>query len=129
MTSRRQSSARRTSAAAPPSDARDRVEPLALRARDAARLLAVSERTLWSLTAADQIPHVRIGRLVVYPVRALEAWLTARAGRTGRGRRDSSTNRSASPCHDDESREGVAMDASRAPIIVQRDANPPPEEA
>lgn len=55
------------------------LEPLALRARDAARLLGISERSLWSLTKCGDVPHVRIGRTVTYPVEALRAWLKKRS--------------------------------------------------
>lgn len=52
---------------------------LALRPREAARALSMSEKTLWTLTQEGDIPHVKIGRMVLYPVRALEEWLLAKA--------------------------------------------------
>lgn len=49
---------------------------LALRPRDAARALGISERCLWSLTQRGEVPHVKIGgRLVLYPRAALVDWL------------------------------------------------------
>lgn len=49
---------------------------LALRPRDAARALGISERCLWSLTQRGEVPHVKIGgRLVLYPRAALIDWL------------------------------------------------------
>ena len=51
---------------------------LAYRTRDAAAALGVSERTLQALVASGEIPHVRIGRAVLFPVRELADWLTAR---------------------------------------------------
>ena len=49
---------------------------LALRPRDAARALGISERCLWSLTQRGEAPHVKIGgRLVLYPRAALVDWL------------------------------------------------------
>lgn len=54
---------------------------LALRPRDAAAALGIGERLLWSLTNAGRIPHVRVGRTVLYPVAALEQWLAEQAGR------------------------------------------------
>jgi excisionase family DNA binding protein len=48
---------------------------LALRRRDAAKALGVSERTLWAWTAADEIPHIRRGACVLYPLDALRRWL------------------------------------------------------
>ena len=62
----------------------DEVEPLALRAPEAARAIGISERALWSLTNAGQIPHVRVGRAVVYPLRALEEWLLEQARKSTR---------------------------------------------
>jgi excisionase family DNA binding protein len=54
--------------------------PLALRPRDAARLLGVSPRTLWGWTRAGIVPCVRVGtgkrRTVLYSMADLQAWLT-----------------------------------------------------
>lgn len=50
-------------------------EPLLLTARDAARLLACSERTLWKLTDTQEIPCVRIGRAVRYALEDLKAFV------------------------------------------------------
>lgn len=58
---------------------RDGREPLALRPREAAKLLAIGQRTLWELTKKGEVPHTRVGRAVLYPYRALEEWLQARA--------------------------------------------------
>ena len=49
--------------------------PLAMRPAVAARALGVSPRTLWSLTQAGFIPHVRLGKCVVYPVPGLVRFL------------------------------------------------------
>jgi predicted DNA-binding transcriptional regulator AlpA len=55
-----------------------------LRARDAARSLAMSERLLWSLTARGEVPCVRISRRCVrYRVDDLSAW-AARCASTSR---------------------------------------------
>ena len=56
---------------------------MALRPRDAARALGISERLLWSKTNADEIPHLRIGKAIVYPVAELERWLAEQAQRKG----------------------------------------------
>ena len=45
--------------------------PLLLRPADAARALAISPRTLWSLTHRGAIPCVRLGRAVRYDPRDL----------------------------------------------------------
>ena len=55
--------------------------PLALAPRDAARALGVSERTLWTYTRLHGVPHVRLGRRILYPVRELADWLASRATR------------------------------------------------
>lgn len=53
-------------------------EPLLLTPRDAAQALAVSERTLWGLTAPrGPLPAVRIGRAVRYSRDALARWVDA----------------------------------------------------
>ena len=51
---------------------------LLLTAKEAARLLSISPRTLWSLTQSGVIPCVRWGRLVRYRYSTLEAVLAAR---------------------------------------------------
>jgi excisionase family DNA binding protein len=48
---------------------------LLLKPREAARVLGISERTLWALTHQNGIPHVRIGRAVRYDPRDLQAWI------------------------------------------------------
>jgi excisionase family DNA binding protein len=50
---------------------------LSLRPRKAAKALSISERTLWTLTKAGRVPHVRVGRAVLYPVDALRAFLNS----------------------------------------------------
>ena len=55
------------------------VPTLALRPREAAPALGISERTLWSLTKEGKIPHIRCGRSILYPVDSLRDWLAASA--------------------------------------------------
>jgi hypothetical protein len=50
---------------------------LALRPREAAAALGICERTLRELQ--PELPTVRVGRSLLYPVRELEAWLSRRA--------------------------------------------------
>ena len=53
---------------------------LALRPREAAKALGISERMLWSLTAPrGTIQSVRVGSCVLYPVTGLQAWLDRQA--------------------------------------------------
>jgi len=55
--------------------------PLALRPREAARALGVCGKTLWSWTKAGIVPHVRIGKAILYPVDLLQEWLHQQAAR------------------------------------------------
>lgn len=55
------------------------VTRLSLRPREAAEALGISERTLWSLTKCGDIPHVKAGRIVLYRIADLDAWLAERA--------------------------------------------------
>ena len=45
---------------------------LLLTPRQAAEALAISPRKLWGMTASGEIPHIRLGRSVRYPVDALQ---------------------------------------------------------
>ena len=56
-------------------------EPLAYRPKEAAAALSICERTLWSLTQSGAIPHVRTGKVVLYPVAALKRWLDEKSVR------------------------------------------------
>jgi excisionase family DNA binding protein len=56
----------------------EKIEPLALRPRDAAAALGISPSTLDRLTKDGQIPHVKINRLVLYRVDSLRQWLKDR---------------------------------------------------
>ena len=63
--------------------------PLALRPRNAARVLGISPRLLWSLSAPrGPIPCTRIGGrggAVLYRLADLDAWLQSAATRTAKG--------------------------------------------
>jgi hypothetical protein len=63
--------------------------PLAVRPKDAARLLGISERLLWTWTRSEGVPHFRIGEVVLYPVGALKDWLAMRASGAFAGAGDS----------------------------------------
>lgn len=55
--------------------------PLAVRSREAARLISLSERSLWSLTSPrGPIRAVRAGRSVLYPVDELRRYLSESQG-------------------------------------------------
>lgn len=51
------------------------IEPLLLTAREVAKSLAVSPRTVWALTASGALACVRIGRAVRYDVEDLRAFV------------------------------------------------------
>lgn len=49
--------------------------PLLLTAPQAAKALAISARTLWTLTARGEVPAIRIGRSVRYAPNDLRLWI------------------------------------------------------
>ncbi|MCA9281104.1 MAG: helix-turn-helix domain-containing protein [Phycisphaeraceae bacterium] len=51
---------------------------LTVNRREAARMLGISERLLWTLTNAGEVPHIRLGARVLYPVKALNEWIEER---------------------------------------------------
>lgn len=51
------------------------IQPLLLTARQTAKVLSISERTLYALTKTGEIPAVRIGRAVRYDPRDLTDWI------------------------------------------------------
>ena len=59
---------------------------LALRSREAAQALGVSERTLWEWTNRGDVPHIRRGKIILYPVAALERWLAEQGHAEAGGR-------------------------------------------
>jgi excisionase family DNA binding protein len=50
-------------------------EPFLLTVKEAAKRLAISERTLFAMTSSGEIPCVRIGRLVRFAVETLKKWI------------------------------------------------------
>lgn len=50
---------------------------LLLTPAQASKTLAISPRKLWGMTASGEIPHIRLGRCVRYPVDDLQAWIAA----------------------------------------------------
>lgn len=53
--------------------------PLLVDAREAARLLAISQRKLWDLTSRREITSLKIGRSVRYRVSDLNDWTERQA--------------------------------------------------
>jgi len=62
-----------------PSSPTPTIPALALRPKEAAQALGVSARTLWAWTAAREIPHLRRGAVLLYPVADLQRWLSEQA--------------------------------------------------
>ena len=52
---------------------------LAMRAKEAAAAIGISERTLWELTSKGKIPYVRLSKAILYPVDSLRDWLKRQA--------------------------------------------------
>ena len=50
-------------------------DPLLLKPPQAAKMLGISERTLWSWKTSGMIPFVTIGRNVRYPLDGLRSWV------------------------------------------------------
>lgn len=50
-------------------------EPLLVNSREAARLLSLSERSLWSLSASGEIPRIKVNKCVRYSVEDLRDWI------------------------------------------------------
>lgn len=57
------------------------MDPLLLSPRQASRALAISERTLFTLTKSGEVPCIRIGKLVRYSVDGLRKYID-RVGET-----------------------------------------------
>jgi excisionase family DNA binding protein len=71
-----------TQLAPAPGFALEPVQRLALPSKEAAAALGIGTRLLWEKTQTGEIPSVKIGARVVYPVSALEKWLNEQsAGR------------------------------------------------
>jgi excisionase family DNA binding protein len=58
-----------------------RKEPirLLLSTREAAQALSVCEKTLWTLTKNGEIPVIRMGRSVRYPLDGLRKWISEKS--------------------------------------------------
>jgi excisionase family DNA binding protein len=55
---------------------------LTLNRKEAAALLGIGVKLLWSKTKANRIPHIRIGGRVLYVREVLERWLEDQATRS-----------------------------------------------
>jgi excisionase family DNA binding protein len=57
--------------------------PLLVSEREAGRLLGVTPRTVFALRRAGELPAVKIGARVLYPLAALEQFIVDRATTAG----------------------------------------------
>jgi excisionase family DNA binding protein len=48
---------------------------LLLTPQQAAEALAISRRKLWGMTASGELPHIRLGRCLRYPIDDLQRWI------------------------------------------------------
>jgi excisionase family DNA binding protein len=55
------------------------MEPIAVSKKEAARLLSISERTLFQLVADGEIPVIRLKRKVLFRPADLNAWLLSKS--------------------------------------------------
>lgn len=52
---------------------------LALRPKEAAAAIGIGTSLLWTMTRRGEVPHIKLGKAILYPVAALEGWLMERA--------------------------------------------------
>jgi len=62
----------------PVENSRD-IQQLLLAPVEAAKVLSVSTRTLWSMTNAGELPAIKVRNRWRYPVEALERWIAQQA--------------------------------------------------
>ncbi len=62
----------------------DEQPKLAVSAREAAAMLCISERLLWSWTKSGKVPHLRVGVRVLYSVESLRAWVNEQSSSSSR---------------------------------------------
>lgn len=68
---------------APAPSGQEQSQPLAVDEREAARLLGISQRTLWGLADAGKVRAVKIGTRKLYPVSELQRYLQAQLDAQG----------------------------------------------
>lgn len=62
------------------------MERIGLSVIEAAQILGISRRHLWSLTRQGVVPHVRLGRRLTYTEESLRQWHLDQAKKTVRRR-------------------------------------------
>lgn len=56
---------------------------LALRPRETAVALGMSEKTIWTLTKEGRLPAIKVGTRVLYPIHLLRQWMDEQAQQAG----------------------------------------------
>jgi excisionase family DNA binding protein len=54
---------------------REAQPPLLMSLKEAAQALSLSERTIWTLVHTGELPHVRVGRRLLFSRAALQSWI------------------------------------------------------
>ena len=67
----------------PPAAAAESAPVMSVRKLGAAKITGLSVGMIEKLTRENRIPYARIGRAIVYPVAALQAWLEAQTKNGG----------------------------------------------
>lgn len=56
------------------------IAPLALREKEAAKVLGISPRKLWELANRGEIKAIKVDGVKLYPIRELNRWLDEQIG-------------------------------------------------
>lgn len=64
------------------------VPRVSVRLADAEIATGIGQRTLWELARRGQIPHVRVGRILLFPLKELTEWLSAKCAAQKQGNDD-----------------------------------------
>ena len=59
---------------------------LTVNVKQLAEMIGLNESSIYQLTSQRRIPHVKIGRRVLFPVKAVEKWLEEQAVKAEGGR-------------------------------------------
>jgi excisionase family DNA binding protein len=67
------------------------IPPLSVGLEDAAKLIGISGRTLWTMVDRGEVPHVKLGGRLLFRVESLDKWLEEREQASSKPPRDSET--------------------------------------
>ena len=54
------------------------MEKLSVRPHEAAKILSISERTLFTWTKKEGLPSIKVGRIILYSIPEIARWLELR---------------------------------------------------